>query len=115
MRQRCVRITVVEESWLNEEFGRLLRMLRTKAGLSQEALAEAAGLSRTSVVNIEAGRQGASLATLYRLADALGCDPARLLPAPVASPHLTIAIGVNDSESNQAVLRVLRRAQEGAQ
>lgn len=103
----------MEESWLNGEFGRLLRDRRGKAGLSQEALAEAARLSRTSVVNIEAGRQGASLATVYRLADAVGCDPADLLPTPVAAEMPRIAIGVDDQESNQAVQRVLRRAREG--
>lgn len=102
----------MEESWLNGEFGRILRDQRGRAGLSQEALSEAARLSRTSVVNIEAGRQGASLATMYRLADALGCEPADLLPTPVATDMPRIAIGVDNQESNQAVRRVLRRAQE---
>ncbi len=104
----------MEESWLNGEFGRVLRDRRAEAGLSQEALATAARLSRTSVVNIEAGRQGASLATVYRLADALSCEPADLLPTRLAPESPKIAIGVDDLESNRAVQRVLKRAQAEA-
>ena len=38
-------------------FGRLLRRHRLTAGLSQEALAERAGLSARSVAALEAGRR----------------------------------------------------------
>jgi len=46
-------ISRMEETWLNREFGSRLRERRKKAELSQDGLASAAGLSRTSVVNIE--------------------------------------------------------------
>jgi len=48
-----------------------LRRLRRAAGLSQEALAEASGVSRRMLVNIERGDANVSLAVLDRIAAAL--------------------------------------------
>jgi predicted ATPase/transcriptional regulator with XRE-family HTH domain len=66
-------------------FGALLMRLRTTAGLSQEALAERAGLSRTGLSDLERGvRQLPRLETVRLLADALGLaedDRAALLAA----------------------------------
>jgi tetratricopeptide (TPR) repeat protein/transcriptional regulator with XRE-family HTH domain len=54
-------------------FGGLLRQLRTEAGLTQEELAEAAGLSSRSVSDLERGiNQTARKDTARLLADALG-------------------------------------------
>src|SRR5207249_352007 len=47
---------------------------------SQAKLAQALGLSRTSLVNIECGRQRAPLHVLWRIAEALGIELADLLP-----------------------------------
>src|SRR5215470_3022899 len=60
-------------------FAGLLRRLRAAAGLTQEELAEAAGLSPRSVSDLERGINGtARLATARLLADALGLTgPAR--------------------------------------
>ena len=44
--------------------GLLIRKVRKKAGLSQSMLAEAAGVSRSSVTRIEEGQGGVSLAHL---------------------------------------------------
>ncbi|WP_083246055.1 helix-turn-helix domain-containing protein [Pseudomonas sp. TCU-HL1] len=49
-----------------------VRRLRRAAGLSQEALATAAGVSRRMLVGIEGGDVNVSLATLDRVAAALG-------------------------------------------
>lgn len=40
----------------------------------------ALGLSRTSITNIERGRQPIQLHTLYKIADVLGVEPTALLP-----------------------------------
>lgn len=93
------------------EFARNLRGRRDAAGISQESLAERASLSRTSIVNIEKGRQGVSLGTLYRLAEALALDPAALLP-PVGQgrePAVPVAIGAGE-EDDVLVERVLERS-----
>lgn len=51
--------------------GEAVRLLRTKAGLSQEALAERAGTDLTQVGGIERGARNPSYTTLLRLAAAL--------------------------------------------
>lgn len=55
-------------------FGGNLKSLRTKNGLSQEALAELLGVNRTQVSSWEHDRYALpATATLFRLAKALGC------------------------------------------
>lgn len=59
-------------------FGRVLRRLRTAAGLTQEQLGFEADLRRTYVSILELGQQQPSLATIFKVAKALRC-PAREL------------------------------------
>lgn len=56
-----------------------LRMARVAAGLSQEELADAAGIDRTYVSALERCRYSASIDVLERLATALRVTPASLL------------------------------------
>ena len=56
----------------------LLRTARSRAGLSQRALAAAAGTSQSAVAAIEAGRKQPTVATLERLLHAAGTE---LVPA----------------------------------
>lgn len=65
---------------LYREFGRLLRERRKAAHLTQDDLADRVGLARTSITNIERGRQHVSLHMLYELADAVGAHASELLP-----------------------------------
>lgn len=67
----------VERTYRN--LGDRLRMLRHKADLSQAAVADLAGLSRASIVNIEAGRQRVLLHDVKWLASAVGATPEKLL------------------------------------
>jgi transcriptional regulator with XRE-family HTH domain len=53
---------------------------RRSGKLTQEQLALAIGLSRTSVTNLEAGRQRTPLHILLRVADALDCELSDLMP-----------------------------------
>ena len=54
--------------------------VRLQKGLTQEELAGAIGLSRASLVNMEAGRQAISLVRLFEFALALEVDVKELLP-----------------------------------
>lgn len=67
-------------------FGLRLRELRHARGLSQESLAELAGLDRTYVSSCERGHRNISLENIYRLAAALGVEPAELLKRPGDDP-----------------------------
>ena len=63
-----------------QQFGEKVRALRLKRGLSQEALAHAAGLHRTHISLIERGRRSVRLETIEALAQALQVQPSRLMP-----------------------------------
>jgi transcriptional regulator with XRE-family HTH domain len=76
---------VADDDWLYLEVGRRIRSARTKARLTQSALADAADLARTSITNIEMGNQQPTLHALWRIADAVQVSPCDLLP-PWPSP-----------------------------
>jgi transcriptional regulator with XRE-family HTH domain len=63
------------------EVGRRIRAARKARSLTQEALASGVSLTRTSITNIEQGRQKFPLHMLAELATALHVPPAALLPA----------------------------------
>jgi transcriptional regulator with XRE-family HTH domain len=65
------------------DVGRRIREARTGATLTQAQLASLAALTRSSVANIEAGRQRVPLHVLALIADALGIDPRTLF-----APHI---------------------------
>jgi len=73
---------VIDRDDINKRFGRRLAQYRKRAGVSQEKLADALHLTRTSITNIEHGRQPIQLPTLYAIAEALGLDPQILMPTP---------------------------------
>lgn len=73
------------------EFGRLVRAYRRQLGLTQDDLAERVGLSRTSITNVEQGRQKVLLHQVFLLAESLGVSPDALLPnmrVVQALPHI---------------------------
>lgn len=72
--------------------GENLRRLRHAAGLSQTAVAAAAGISRRTVINLEAGEANISLSGLDRLAEALGVTFVDLVSAPAASTRSIDAV-----------------------
>jgi transcriptional regulator with XRE-family HTH domain len=68
--------------------GRRVKVHRVRHGLTQEALAEAAGTDRTTVGHIERGQRAMTLTTLRRVASALDVPAAALLE-DAGSPRLT--------------------------
>lgn len=63
-----------------DELGRRIRSARLEYGLTQAQLAERVSLTRTSLTNIERGKQKLLAHTLYEIATALEVEPAVLLP-----------------------------------
>jgi transcriptional regulator with XRE-family HTH domain len=76
------------EDFLNEDgefyakLGKNVRSAREDKGITQEALASLVRLTRSSVANIERGRQKMLAHTVVRVADALSVSTAELLPPP---------------------------------
>jgi transcriptional regulator with XRE-family HTH domain len=64
-----------------KDVGHRVRTARESRGLTQDALAGRLSLKRTSVTNIECGRQQLLAHTLMRLAEVLGVAVESLLPA----------------------------------
>ena len=73
------RVRTKEETQILMGFGEKLRETRKSRGHSQEELAHIAGFSRSYYTEVESGRRNVSLLNLYKLADALNCDPQELL------------------------------------
>ena len=82
-----------------------VRRLRTAAGLSQQALAETADVSRRMLVGIESGDANVSLNTLDRIAEALQVSFADLVKAPARDLRRIEALAWSGSTpGSQAVL-----------
>lgn len=60
-----------------------VRRERVRQGISQELLAERAGVHRTYVGMLERGEKNVTIYNIERIAHALGVDPASLLVSAV--------------------------------
>ncbi len=60
-------------------FGSTVYTVRTSNGLSQEKLAELAGIDRTYVSSVERGQRNISILNIVKLANALSVSPCSLL------------------------------------
>lgn len=60
-------------------FGERMRELRSRAGLTQDGLADAAGMDRKTVNRMEMGRHSPNIPALLALASALAVLPGALL------------------------------------
>jgi ribosome-binding protein aMBF1 (putative translation factor) len=69
------RIGVVD---ISEAFGKAVKLRRVECDLSQEALAEKADFARSFVSAVELGNKSASVNSVWRLSQALGCKPSEL-------------------------------------
>jgi transcriptional regulator with XRE-family HTH domain len=65
---------------VKEYIGKRVKELRKKSGFAQESLAEYLNMTRTSIVNIEQGRQGLPMDRLYLVCCFLHCTPNDLFP-----------------------------------
>jgi transcriptional regulator with XRE-family HTH domain len=61
-----------QELALQRALGERIRELRKKAGYSQEAFADAAGMHRTYMGTLERGEANVSLGNLHKISTALG-------------------------------------------
>ena len=65
-------MTEEQKQQTRDRIGQRIAQLRKLSGMSQELLSERAGLQRTHVSRIEAGKYAVTLDTLTAIAQALG-------------------------------------------
>lgn len=110
---------------LYHEIGQRIARARNAAGLSQEKLASRIRVTRTSVVNIEHGRQRAPIWLLWRISDTLGLEIGVFLPlkrelaergAPVHLDGKIVAqieaAAANDPATKRRLLEFIQKATE---
>jgi transcriptional regulator with XRE-family HTH domain len=100
-------------STLYARFGQLFRKHREAKLLTQEQVSKMVGLSRTSIANIEAGRQKFMLHQLFDLAAAVDVPPSALLPegSPLADSEIERVLATAKPKiKNQSELEWIRKA-----
>jgi transcriptional regulator with XRE-family HTH domain len=65
---------------IQQRFGERVREVRRSKGISQEALAEKAGLSPAYFGRVERGGPNVTLKTIYKIARALDVPAKKLMP-----------------------------------
>lgn len=70
---------MVVMSDLQQSVARHIRKTRTASGMQQQTLAEAVGVTRTSISNIENGRQALTLEMFYKISQVMKEDPGSFL------------------------------------
>ena len=95
------------------EFGRRLRAARLQARLSQASLAKAVDVGRTSITNIERGRQHVSLHMAFLLANALNVRVSELLPDSGMLRLQPVEVLKENSAEREWVERVVGSLTEG--
>lgn len=69
----------MQEKLALKTFGCLIQRIRNDRGLTQEKLAELAGLDRTYVSSVERGHRNISILNIIKFANALSVTPSSLL------------------------------------
>ena len=92
---------------LGAQIGSRVRYHRQQRGISGVKLANAAGISQPFLSQLESGQTSVAIATLYRIAHALGVDPSDLLPAP---EHRSYEIVRSDERQRLPLSEHLRAA-----
>ena len=63
---------------LAQQFGKLIRQLRSQQGMSQEAFADCCSLHRTYIGSIERGEKTVTIETAHKIAQALNLPLSQL-------------------------------------
>jgi len=93
--------TVQDRNLIYREFGLLLASQRKRVRLSQAQFAALAGLSRTSITNIECGRQPVQLHQLFSFASILHIEIQVLLPREAAIKAISSAAQIKSGEQTR--------------
>jgi transcriptional regulator with XRE-family HTH domain len=106
---------IVDQDLLYHGIGERLKQRRLELQMTQAQVAEAAGVLRTTVANLETGRQRAPLIVLYQLCSALGLETTAVLPrnSDVVRPSV-VSVDIDDRRVRvpPKTAEILRRLNE---
>jgi transcriptional regulator with XRE-family HTH domain len=77
----------INEKVLYSYIGNRIKQERLRSNMTQGRLADATGMLRTSIANIETGRQKTTLHVLYKLCSVLQIEATTLLPLTAEVVH----------------------------
>ena len=99
-------MNTTRQARLYQLIGGNIKKYRLNAGLSQTGLASRINLSRTSIVNIEHGRQHASVHLLWQIAESLQIHIHDLIPDKVDTKATqTLDVEAVKTEVNEEAFR----------
>ena len=107
-----------DQDQLYRAVGAKIREIRNERGLKQETVAASIGLTRTSLANIEGGRQRLLLHTLFDIASVLDTTVEELLAERSLSLNdidKTLAQNVTDPDALAFFVRTMRSAPNNGQ
>ena len=90
-----------------ETVGRRIYRARTKLGLTQQALASLVALKRSSITNIEKGKQKFLVHTLADIAAALKVQPNDLLPSKNTLIEQELDSVIKDHQEREWIKRAM--------
>jgi transcriptional regulator with XRE-family HTH domain len=90
---------------LHVALGKRIRQKRLSSGLTQAQLAERIAISRTSLTNMELGRQRLLVDQLYKVAEVLNTLPRDLLPGPTEM----VAAAAANNDAREAIPESVHR------
>lgn len=94
---------------LYAELGKRVLRERQRLGISQDALGKKVGLTRTSITNLERGKQRLMVDKLVLIASELSVPVSELLPTPAKVGTLAEAVdGITDRKEKEFVMNVLK-------
>ena len=93
-------LETIEEIDFYSKIGQKIKQIRKEKELSQEQLSNKIGLSRTSITNIELGKQAILGYTLFKITKALDVDIIELLPIEICD---------KSNVSNKLVIREIAK------
>ena len=95
--------------------GERIQQTRAKAGMTQDGVAREVGLSRTSITNIESGRQRVPLHQLLSIADALKVELRDLVPLREdlsSGTKVTVRVGQTEKIVSPMTARFIEKSME---
>ena len=83
------------------DIGNKIKQIRKLRRLSQDDLAAGVNLTRTSIVNIEKGRQGLTATTIWELCQFLKINPADIFPESKNSISILTASEIHNLKNER--------------